>query len=662
MKLPKLFRRSSPAANVAARLERAVAYHGSGQLVRAESLYREILARAPRHFDALHLLGVVCHQTGRHDAAVQMMSQAIAVDASQPAVHSNLGLALQSLGQSGQALASYDRALGLNPRDAGALSNRGNTLRDLGRVPEALESYDRAIALNPQSASGFNNRGMALRDLKRLADALASFDEAIRLNSGYAQAYITRGIVLLEMKQPEKALASFDGALSIHPADGAALCNRGNALQALERHEEALECYDRAIAREPGFAEAFNNRGNALCDLNRPQDALESIERALAFKPQFAGALNNRGIALRALYRQAEALASFEQAIALDPGYADAHCNRGNVLQDLKMYPDALESYARALRCDPDHAQSQWNESLCRLLIGDLAAGWVKYEWRWKTEQRNAVRDFPQPLWLGREPLQGKTILLHAEQGLGDTIQFCRYASMVSALGATVVLEVQRPLKALLSNLRGVSTIRARGESLPAFDFHCPLLSLPLAFDTNLGSIPAQIPYLQCEPAALEQWRERLGPKARPRVGLVWRGAADTRSVPLAQMLAVVSGDAQFFSLQKDASPADQNLLSGRPDILQFAGELRNFSDAPIVGLMDLVVTVDTSVAHLAGAMGKEVWILLAANAEWRWFINRDDSPWYPSARLFRASAIGDWSSVIEQVKNEMKSALRAAR
>lgn len=618
-------------AGPADQLQLAVAHHVGGRLAQAESLYRRILDALPQHFDAQHLLGVICLQTGRNEEAVKRIGRAIAIDGMQAAAHSNLGLALLALRRASEALVSFDRALAIDPRYADALVNRGNALRELARPSEAVASYDRALAINPAAAGTYNSRGIAL----------------------------------LEAGRPGEALGSFDRALEIEPENAAAHCNRGNALQALRRHSDALASYDRAILYAPGLAEAFSNRGNALRDLGRAEEALASIDRALALRPDVPGALNVRGIVLRDLNRQAEALECFDRALAVEPGYADAHCNRGNALQDLHRHGEALESYALALEWDPAHAESHWNESLCRLLLADFAEGWRKYEWRWKTEQAGQGREFIQPLWLGKEPLAGKTILLHAEQGFGDTLQFCRYASRVSGLGARVVLEVQPPLKALMSGLPGASSVVARGEDLPAFDFHCPLLSLPLAFNTSLDSIPAGDAYLRSDPAKVDRWRRRLPPARGLRVGLVWSGSGalrndPARSLPLSALSGLRAARAQFVCLQKEISPGDRELLAERGDVLCFSEELLDFSEtAALADLMDIVISVDTAVAHLAGALGKTVWILLPHAPTWRWLLHRRDSPWYPTARLFRASRIGDWGGAVGAVSAALAEATR---
>jgi tetratricopeptide (TPR) repeat protein len=419
----------------------------------------------------------------------------------------------------------------------------------------------------------------------------------------------------------------------------------------------AVQLIGRAILRgpDPYF---LNNRGAALQKLGRYSDALADYDAALALKPGYVEALGNRGIVLQKLTRFQEALSSHEQALATNPGYADAWSNRGDTLLQLGRYDEALASYANALAIDPHHANAHFNAGQCRLLLGDFARGWKEYEWRWKTEALAPGKvEFAQPLWLGSENLAGKTIYVHAEQGFGDTIQFVRYAEALAGKGATVVLGVQPSLKSLLSGVAGAHQVLSDGERLPAFDFHCPLLSLPLAFDTRLETIPAAIPYLRASTAALHKWQAKLGPKQSPRVGIVWSGRPShlhdhLRSIALARLAGLAPPGVALVSLQNALRPEDANALSANPHIVHFGAELEDFSDtAALVSLMDLVISVDTSVAHLAGAMGRPVWILLPFAPDWRWMVGREDSPWYPTARLFRQPAIGDWDSVIDRVR-----------
>ncbi len=432
--------------------------------------------------------------------------------------------------------------------------------------------------------------------------------------------------------------------------------------QALALHQQgepgrAAVLYGEALAADPGHFGALSCAGILAYQSGRAGDAAGLLRRALAVDPGQAGVHSNLALALNAVGAGLEAIEACDRAIALDPACIEAWSNRGNSLWGLGRRDEALESYARALALQADHAQTHWNEGFLRLQLGQFEAGWQKQEWRWQLPHLAAGRRaFAQPLWLGKEDLAGRTILLHAEQGLGDTLLMCRYAKLVAARGARVVLEVQPPLRALLSRLEGPAEVIARGDPLPAFDFHCPLMSLPLAFGTTLATVPSERAYLSCDPAELAQWRERLGPATRPRIGLVWQGTVETRSVALAEMLRIVGPAAQFFSFQHGATPADQALLEAHPEIDRTAAGLRDFGDAPLVALMDLVVSVDTSVAHLAGGLGVPAWVLLQHNPDWRWMLGREDSPWYPGTRLYRQDAPGDWTGALARVARDIES------
>ncbi|OOG35976.1 hypothetical protein B0B52_21405 [Polaromonas sp. A23] len=469
---------------------------------------------------------------------------------------------------------------------------------------------------------------LALHQQGRLDQAAALYQEILQLQPQHFEALQLLGTIALQQKSPAIAVVLLDQALAINPRLPSALHNRGNAMRDLKRPAEALASYDAALTIKPGYVEALSGRGNALHDLARYE----------------------------------EALASFDQALKLKPDHAEAFNNRGNTLQDLKRPDEALKSFENALQIRPDYAEAHWNEGLCRLLMGDFTGGWPKYEWRWKREPgSSSLRNFIQPLWLGKEKLAGKTILLHAEQGLGDTIQFCRYARQVAALGARVVLEVQPPLKMLLQDLEGASLVLGQGERLPGFDFHCPLMSLPLAFQVNMGSITGS-GYLHSDPKKFAEWQTRLGNVRQKKVGLVWSGSAGhphdrSRSLSLEDIKTLVTAQASYYCLQKEWRPAEPPALISASGIEVLGDALKDFSDtAAVVALMDVVITVDTSVAHLAGAMGKEVWVLLPFSPDWRWLLDRNDSPWYGSARLFRQPALGDWASVLMQVQAVLKA------
>jgi tetratricopeptide (TPR) repeat protein len=582
-------------------MQRALAAFQRGELREAEHLCRFVLEVKAEYFDALYLLGIIAGQAGKPQEATALLSKALSV--------------------------------------------------------------------NPTSADAYYNRGVALGELRRLPEALESYENAIALKSDYADAHYNRGVVLGQLNRPAEALESYERAIVLKPNHAETYNNRGIALSCLHRRAEALASYQRAIELRPGYASAHNNLGNMLIELERRAEALASFERALAFRPDYPEACNNRGIVLSDLERHAEALASFDRAIALKPEYAEAHYNRGNALRDLHRHEDAMSSYSRALALRPDYAAAHWNLADCRLLLGDFVRGWEEYEWRWKLEQHETSRrNFVQPLWLGAPSVKGRTMLLHCERGLGDTLLYCRYAKEVAALGAKVVLEVQPPLLQLLSNLEGVHEILPVGAPLPAFDYHCPLMSLPLAFRTDLSSIPASIPYIRSDPERVAAWSARLGGKRKPRVGLVWSGSTalknDKRSMALADMLPLVRDWAEWVSLQKEVREAETALLASHADLRHVGAGLADFADtAALVELMDVVVTVDTSVANLAGAMGKAVWILLPFNPhDWRWMLDREDSPWYPTARLFRQAATDDWASVIRRVNDQLLAQFGAGR
>ncbi len=438
-----------------------------------------------------------------------------------------------------------------------ALYLSGIIAAQTGRTEEAARLLSKAVMANPRIADAHYNWGVALGELKRPAEALERYGRAIALKPDHADAYYNRGVALDELDRPAEALESYDRVIALKPDYAEAHNNRGLALGRLQRYAEALASYERAIALKPDYARAHNNRGVALGELERPTEALASYHRAIALKPDYAEAYNNRGIALCELGRPAEALESYQRGIAIRPDYAEALYNRGNALRDLHRHREAVESYERALALKPDYAAAHWNLADCRLLLGDFALGWQEYEWRWRLQQRdNGRRDFQEPLWLGGKTLEARTILLHSELGLGDTLLFCRYAKEVAALGATIVLEVQSPLLRLLADLEGVTQVVPRGALLPAFDCHCPLMSLPLAFKTDLSNIPAHIPYIRSDAARVADWQAKLGKKNKPRVGVVWSGSKalknDRRSMALGDMLPLVRDWAEWVSLQKE--------------------------------------------------------------------------------------------------------------
>ena len=494
----------------------------------------------------------------------------------------------------------------------------------------AAQSSRAPLRTQLQRAVAFHQRG-------RLLEAERLYEAILEVHPQHFDALHLLGVIAAQTHRPERALLLIEKAISLNAASALSHYNRGLALKALGRFEEALASYGRAAELDSRFATAWFERGFALTELGEPRTALASYDRAIAIKNDYAEAHYNRALLLRILGQFDAALDGFDRAIAARPGYARAYTSRGTT----------------------------------RLLCGDLEGGWKDFEWRWRDETHTKEwRRFPQPQWSGQEPLSGRSILLHGEQGLGDTLHFCRYARLVAERGATVVLEVPAPLVRLLATLEGVAQVVARGTPLPECDYHCSLMSLPFAFKTTLSTIPARIPYLRSDAAKLRQWRARLGESTKLKVGLVWAGGfrpdqpecwAENlrRNIPLKKLAALRHPDIEFYGLQK-GQPAESELTAlapgwDGPSINDLAPFLIDFADtAAVLENLDLLISVDTATAHLAGALGRRVWILNRYDNCWRWLLDRSDSPWYPTARLYRQEAAGDWDGVVRNVRDDL--------
>ena len=579
--------------------------------------------------------------------------------------HFDIGNANFENGHQAAAVESYRRAIELKPDFAEARNNLGSVLADLGRHEEAIASYRSALALSADFAYCHFNLGNALDDLKRHEEAIASYRSALALSPDFAEAHNNLASALNDLKRHDEAIASCQKALALKPDFAEAHNNLGYALNALKRHGEAIASCRSALAFKPDFAVAYSNLGSALDAVKRHEEAIASFQKALGIQPDLAEAHGNLGLALSALDRHEEAIPYYRKALAFKPDLVEAHNNLGNALDALNRHAEAMASYRRALAVDPDNVGAHQNLSLALLASGDLERGWKEYEWRWATKDNSRMGDFVQPLWRGAEDPSGRTILLHSEQGFGDTLQFVRYAPLLAARGARVVLQVQPPLMALMEGLTGVDVIVAQGDALPAFDFHCPLLNLPLAFGTTLQSIPAQTPYLHATADRIAKWQALLGERAGPRIGLAWSGNRNqkndhNRSIALARLLPLLSvPGVRFVSLQKDLRAGEAEVLGDRSAIAHIGDQLDDFADtAAVVSLLDLVISVDSAVAHLAGALRQPLWVLLPFAAGWRWLLDREDSPWYPGARLFRQPHTGDWDSVIARVREELRRRL----
>jgi tetratricopeptide (TPR) repeat protein len=600
-----------------------------------------------------------------------------------------------------EAANSYKQAISIKPEYAEAYINLGNAFRELNQFDEAELALKQAITIKPDLAYAYYNLASVQIEQQRFGEAIINFKNAIQLNSdeevmyrdlcfaliqagqyqdakniiieglvkfpNYVHLHFYLGNLYLHEKLYEKAVSCYQKALEINPEFSAIYPNLGKAYHGLGMLKEALEYFSQSVLHTPNKVEALCDQGTILSAMHRPEESLSSYDTALRVNPEHADTWCYRGNALKQTGRYDEALLSYSKAIQINPQHGIAWSNRGILLSALKRNKEALLDYERALIINPDHADAHFNRSICRLATGDFENGWQEHEWRFDIENYKGIkRLFTQPLWLGQHNIEGKTILIYSEQGLGDTIQFSRYTSLIASLGASVLLEVQSPLISLLRNLGGVSKVINKGDALPDFDFHCPLLSLPLAFKTEMETIPSRVPYITHDTVLADHYQTVLEGISGPRIGIVWSGTDLgnndwSRSVPLVKFLNFASTNLPtLISLQKEARAQDQSILESNKAILHFGDKLLDFSDtAALISCMDIIITIDTSVAHLAGAMNKPVFILLPYSADWRWFLDRSDSPWYPSARLFRQTSAGDWDSVIEKVNMELRAFLQ---
>lgn len=544
--------------------------------------------------------------------------------------------------------------------DLGALIREALALQRQGRLRDAEKIYARALKAAPDHVDVLNLYGLVKAQLGQIGEAHRLFAAAVKINPRVPQAWANLGQAQFALKRTDEALTSLDKARALAPDDVAILNQHANVLLSLNRPRDALAEFESVLARMPNHAEAHLNGGIAQAELGEPEAALAAFDKALAIAPGHPAALYNRALVLYALGRYAEAVAVHDAVLAVRPQHAGAWLNRGRALAAVNRYDEAIGGYEKALSLDKTDANAQFMLALALLARGDYADGLKRYEARWRRSGMPAQKNRGRPLWLGEYPLAGKSIIVHAEQGLGDTIQFARYVPLLAETGAKVVVEVPETLKAVMASLGGASAIVGPDETPPHYDLHCPLGSLPLAFKTNLTTVPAQIPYLAASESHFAKWRERLAALARPRVALAWSGNAThlndrNRSIGFKRLAPLLAAPGQFISIQCELRAEDAPALAAERRILHVGGELGDFADtAAVIALADLVIAVDTSVVHLAGALGRPVWVLLPYAPDWRWTLAGETTPWYPTARLFRQTALGDWDSVIARAGAEL--------
>jgi|CZKF01.1.fsa_nt_gi tetratricopeptide (TPR) repeat protein len=645
----------------------AIQLHQRGQLPEAERIYRQILDFDPHHADSLHLLGVLAHQVGRDEIAVELILKAIAVDRRPAAFHSNLGTAYQALGKLEEAATSYERALILNPELAEAQMNLGAVREAQGKHEQAEMRFRRALALRPNLAEAHVNLGNILQAQGKLEEAVASHERALAIKPGSAEAIFNHANALQAQGKLEDAVAEYGRAIGLKPGMAEAFGNMGNALLALKKLDDAEACYARAVELKPDYAEAWYNWGNLGQAQEKLAEAVACYERAIQLKPQLLEAHYNLGNTLHALDRLDEAAASFERALALRPEYAEAHYNLGCVFEELGRLDEALARMARALEIKPDYPQARFGHALAQLRSGDFANGWRNYETRWQSIDHDTPwRAYPQPQWSG-EKLESGRLLVWGEQGIGDEIQFAGLIPDAIRTGNRFVLDCDARLQPLFARsfpeievVSGCGPAEVQNAEVAA---HLPAGSLPGMFRTTEADFAATTsPYLKADPVERDRFRADYG-DGRKLIGLAWhtrnQKTGRKRSVDLEKFaplfalpgirwISLQYGD--FDDLEQHAAEAQAPLLIDR-SVDQFAN-LDRF--AAQVAAMDHVITIDNSTAHLAGALGLPVWLLLPFAADWRWLESRSESPWYPTLRIFRQLKIGDWEAVVESVRNAL--------
>jgi tetratricopeptide (TPR) repeat protein len=641
-------------------LNQGLAHHRAGRLAAAAACYAAILRLQPAHADALHLSGVVARERGDLDASERLIALAIQNRSSVSAYHYNLGCTRELLGKPSEAAESYRRALFLDPSNLPALQKFAGATGQHTDPAEAIALFEAFLRRTPDHAEAHYDLGCLHHRRHDLPNAIACYRRAATLQPDCFEFHFNLAAALFQSDQLTEAAESYRQATRIRPDDADAHYSLGVALQTLGDESSAMQAYVSALRINPDFPRALSNLGALCVDMGDPQTAEGLLRRSIALDAVHATAHCNLGGALVKLGDNAGAVESFRSALAIDPTHNLTLCNLGTFLNTtLDDSEGAIQCYRIALAAHPDSQSARFHLSLQDLASGDFAAGWRGYESRWyRPEFRNTRPDRLQPQWRG-EDIRGSRILIYREQGLGDTLQFARYIPMVAALGAEVVFRVQPPLVRLLSSIQSpaITVVSAESNEGSDAEWQCPLLSLPLAFDTQLASIPRDVPYLRAEAAA---WTQRLSADGL-RVGLAWAGNPKhtrdrQRSIALDRLAKLTRlPGVTFYSLQK--GPAAQDLAASSLPIVDLAGQIEDFADtAAIVANLDLVICVDTAVAHLAGGLGKPVWLLVPHVSDWRWLKDRSDSPWYPTMRLFRQPAIDQWSQVLEQVGQELEA------
>ena len=636
--------------------------YNSGNLEAVVKQASSLTEQYPDAFIIWNILGAANKGLGKTVEASEAFKKATELNPTYADGHSNLGVTLQEQGKLEEAIEAYTKALELNPNYAEAYYNMGVTLKNQGKLDEAIEAYNKALSLKPDHAKAYNNMGNALQEQGKLDEAMASFNKALAIKSDYAEAYNNMGTVLKDQGKLEKAIASYTKALSLKPDYAKAYNNMGVTLQEQGKLDEAIEAYKMALAIKSEYAEAYNNMGTVLKDQGKLDEAIEAYKMALAIEPDYTDAHNNMGNVLKDQGKLDEAIEAYKMALAIEPDYAEAYNNMGSIFQEQGKLEKAITSYNKALSLKPDYAEAYYNMGNAYNLKGEIQKGLELFEYRFKKQKVPTRAPREKLHWNGSEPIKGKEFLVYEEQGLGDIIQFCRYLPTLVKQGAKVTFKVTQKLHAILQTMDSGVTLSTTDADEGQIDFEAPLMSLPHLFKTHLKTIPSMNPYLYANHGRTKTWGERLHTD-RFKIGICWQGSKSKidigRSFPLSLFEGISKApNVELISLHKGEGEHQIKDISFDLTTLgaDFDADQDAFLDTAAVMMnCDLIITSDTAIAHLAGALGCQTWVALKHVPDWRWMLDRSDSPWYPTMTLYRQKNPGDWACVFEAINRNLR-------
>jgi tetratricopeptide (TPR) repeat protein len=682
-------------------LTAALQHLQAGRLQQATELCEQVLDEDPNCAEALHLLGVIAGQAGFFEPAVQLLKRCIELQPKAAGYRNDLGVAYRNMneldpaaecfeealridpefvdsyynlgnlcqerGQCDLGAEYYRRAIQLRPSHTGAWNGSGECLLTLGRRDEAIEAFRNAVTHDPNHVDAHRHLGILLRAQGRTEDALRHLRRVVELEPASGEAHNDVGAMLLDMDRTAEAESWFRQALKITPKFPEAWLNLGRALRKLRRATEAESCFRQVVELWPDSVEAQEDLGIALGDQSRMDEAFACFHHALRMAPERAETYYNIGHAMLLESRFAEALEPLQHSVKLKPNFPEAWNNMGGCFLgqgtthgDDTDLDEAERWYKRAIELKPMYAEAHANLALLHLLRGRFEEGWKEWEWRWRGKE-NELHRYQRPLWRG-EPLEGKTILLHTEGGLGDTLQFVRYAQLLRDRGARVVLQCPKALLAVLSGCSGVDLLVNDAQQIPDFDLHAPLMSVPGIAGTTSASIPADVPYIFADAERTAFWKDQLSSSDGLKVGIAWQGNPEyvgdqRRSVPLSyfEPLAKIPG-VRLLSLQTGRGREQLEKVGAEWKINDLGLPLSE--TAAVMMNLDLIVTSDTAIAHLAGALARPTWLAVCCTPDWRWLLRRADSPWYPTMRLFRQPGLDQWPAVFASMAAQMQTLL----